>query len=176
MQNIGIILSSNIFTMINYSPKIFNSLILAVVGAACFAQDSINSGATLAVDGTQDIIVSSSIGQIFYQAPSDGTNTEVQGVQQPLRFEPLSIDTANPLKNNITLYPNPATDFIKLRFSSWESGNTYRLLNLNGAQLAQGNIEANDALISITGLAAGVYLLAIRDQEQPMSTIKFIKK
>jgi hypothetical protein len=161
--------------MIKYNPKNFSSLILALVGAACFAQESINSGSLLANDSNQDIIISASIGQIFYQEVTTNDITEIQGVQQPLRFMTLSIDPVTTSATVVTLFPNPATTHFKLDFSQWSDDFSYSIIDINGKLLSSGKILANSAALRVDDLASGIYLITVSDSKYFAKTFKLLK-
>ncbi|MDP5101096.1 MAG: T9SS type A sorting domain-containing protein, partial [Nonlabens sp.] len=58
----------------------------------------------------------------------------------------------------VTLYPNPATDFIRLQTTGT---GTYRIQNTLGQEVLQGSYEANDQPISITRLKTGLFFITL---------------
>jgi len=80
----------------------------------------------------------------------------------------LSIDNPN-LKTRISMYPNPATEFIKL--SGLTKTEKYGLFNISGKEMNNGNISNNEKL-DIQNLNDGFYFMRFDNG----NTIKFIKK
>jgi hypothetical protein len=140
------------------------------------AQQSLNAGAVDAIDTNQDIVLSTSIGQVFYSENVANNISEIQGVQHALRFETLSIDTATKENLSISIYPNPATTHFKLRFSKWTENLSYAVSDINGKRLNGGKILSNDAAMPVQNLASGIYLVSITSPEGLIKTIKLIKK
>ncbi|MFP3577859.1 T9SS type A sorting domain-containing protein, partial [Brevibacillus sp. SIMBA_040] len=75
------------------------------------------------------------------------------------------------IKSDISIYPNPATDFIFIK--NLKGINTYKIFDTSG-RIVQQNI-LNTESIDITALSKGNYILQIvlKDKTQ---TFKFIKK
>ncbi len=140
------------------------------------AQESFNAGAVEASDPNQDILLSASIGQVFYSENVANDISEIQGIQHPLRFETLSIDTVAKENLTITIYPNPATTHFKLRFSNWTENLSYSISDINGKRLNGGRILSNDAAMPVQNLAAGIYLVSVTSPEGLIKTIKLLKK
>lgn len=82
----------------------------------------------------------------------------------------LSTSDALPL-NEISIYPNPATDFIYIR-NMKDSGN-YRIMDMAGRIILQGMI--NNQKIDVSSLIKGNYILQIISKDMARS-LKFIKK
>lgn len=73
---------------------------------------------------------------------------------------------------NVSIYPNPAQNFIYL--TSQENLNTnYSILDISGRVVANGNMQGNNSMLNIEHLTNGVYFLQI-GKEDP-TNIKFIK-
>ncbi|MGB3591558.1 MAG: T9SS type A sorting domain-containing protein [Nonlabens sp.] len=151
-------------------------LIFIAVSSSVFAQESINSGAIEVEDAVQDVVISASIGQVFYRQNSSTDIIAIEGVQQPLRFEVLSIEAPGVEDNKITLYPNPATTHFKLRFAVWNDEYNYVLMNAKGQQLKSGKILSNEASMEVHNLSAGLYMISIYNTTGFNQTIKFLKK
>lgn len=75
------------------------------------------------------------------------------------------------VKNNISIYPNPSTDFIYIK--NLKGNNTYKIFDTSG-RIIQHNI-LNDEKINLSSLTSGNYILQIISKDETQ-TIKFIKK
>jgi hypothetical protein len=66
-------------------------------------------------------------------------------------------------KEQVTVYPNPASTILNVAFiKNTESSNTIKLVNLIGQTVYSNVISKND-VIDISGLAKGIYMLIITD-------------
>lgn len=120
--------------------------------------------------------VSSSIGQVFDQSFSQTTGTVSQGVQQAYEIFTANItELAKPF--NIQVYPNPTDGQIQLSLEAVSFDKLiYRIMDLNGKQLAVESISTTSSLLSFDLYPAGVYLLDILSNNQSIQTFKIIKK
>ncbi len=74
----------------------------------------------------------------------------------------------------VTLYPNPATNFVQIRLGNKnKSLTTYRLISILGQSVQSGTIERS--AIDISKLNSGLYLLEINDGQKVFTT-KLVKK
>jgi len=86
-----------------------------------------------------------------------------------------NLSTAAVLNNSfdtLGIFPNPATDFIKINDNTNELS-TYRINNLLGQVVLQGKIENEE--INISFLNRGIYLIELKNNSNSI-TKKFIKK
>lgn len=66
----------------------------------------------------------------------------------------------------ITLFPNPASDYITVVFPEAKSQEVIQILNMNGQVIDAYEISSSSVSIPVAGLASGVYLLhAVRSNE-----------
>lgn len=73
--------------------------------------------------------------------------------------------------NNFAVYPNPANDVLFVRTHAVRPYEEYRITNLMGQTLLQGQINAENQQIAIPGLPAGMYFITIGEM-----TRKFVVK
>ncbi|MCH8317637.1 MAG: T9SS type A sorting domain-containing protein, partial [Bacteroidetes bacterium] len=80
------------------------------------------------------------------------------------------------IKNKIIVYPNPANDLIHITFSNSEfSPYTLNIYNVTG-QLKVSKIITSDAVIDISDLQSGLYLLNIyNDRDRLTKQVSIIK-
>jgi hypothetical protein len=83
-----------------------------------------------------------------------------------------SINTDEVAVNDVQIFPNPATDFVNLNFSSY--GNTIapkvEIYNIFGIEVSKSSLTDGNNRINISHLPAGVYYIRIGDK-----TEKFVK-
>lgn len=75
----------------------------------------------------------------------------------------------------ISIYPNPTTDFVKMSFDGVFEG-SYRVNNILGKNLKEGVIMDRSLLIDLSDLKTGMYLLSIYNIEQKKITTRKIIK
>ena len=66
----------------------------------------------------------------------------------------------------LTVYPNPANDVLFVRTHAVRPYEEYRITNLMGQTLLQGNINAENQRIDISGLPTGMYFITIGETTQ----------
>jgi len=116
------------------------------------------------------------IGQVFYveKIGTDG-NYIIDGVQQA--FE-ISTITNFPIANdiNLTVYPNPTSDYLILGIKNYESNNlTYHFFDINGKLLQSGKIKSQETCINTNKLKPSIYFVKIIDDNKIIKTFKIIK-
>ena len=112
----------------------------------------------------------SAVYKIVFEAFSGSATGTATFTQQLLK--PSSINFAK--IDGVKVYPNPANDLLKIELSSYLNGANLTLTDLSGRILIQqtlGNSLVHE--LSLTGLAKGVYLMQITDQ-QKMFTSKVV--
>lgn len=72
---------------------------------------------------------------------------------------------------NVTVYPNPATNFVKATVKSGEVS-AMTVFNMNGQVVA----SAKAASVNVSALPAGVYVVKVQDTNGNVSTSKVVKK
>ena len=80
---------------------------------------------------------------------------------------------SNVITQQTTVYPSPANDLLNI--NNLKTSASYRLLNIIGATIQQGTLQAGNNSISITSLSPGMYLLEL-NSSGPTIITKFIKQ
>ena len=74
------------------------------------------------------------------------------------------------------VYPNPATDFAKLKIVNYEVQNLrYQLYDINGSLLQDNKIEDNETSIVMSNYVSATYFLKVTDNNKVVKTFKIIK-
>jgi hypothetical protein len=161
--------------------KKLKSLLLAMsflMFTGLSAQDAIlSSGGDIS---TASGLVSYSVGQVFYEFQSGTSGSVTYGVQQPYEIQVISgIEEATEINLFISVFPNPATDFLTLKidksFSIRNESLSYQLFSIQGKLLATKNLEASETGIAMNKFEPGIYLLKIIQGNKEIKTFKIIK-
>ena len=74
------------------------------------------------------------------------------------------------------IYPNPATDFIKLNIKNYEVQNLrYQLYDINGSLLQDNKIVGDETNIVMSNYVSATYFLKVTDNNKLIKTFKIIK-
>ena len=79
------------------------------------------------------------------------------------RFEPIPVDFTAP----ISLFPNPANDFLNVKADSSYLGNSYEISNLLGQIVLRGELLEELTSISIDQIESSTYFLRIQEMTFP---------
>jgi len=72
----------------------------------------------------------------------------------------------------MSIYPNPAHDYLKINVSDGVIGSQFSISDLTGKQLIKGLLQANMTIVNISQLKTGMYLLrSVRKHPQIMKLI-----
>jgi hypothetical protein len=144
-------------------------------GTTIQAQNSITaSGGNATGSGG---MVSYSIGQVVFTKNS-GTNGSVShGVQQPFEISIVTaIEEAKGISIEFSVYPNPATDIVRLKIMNYEGENLrYQLYDINGNILLINKVEGNETNISMQNFLPANYFLKVTHGNKEIKTFKIIK-
>jgi hypothetical protein len=118
-----------------------------------------------------------SVGQVVYTTNTGTNGSLAQGVQQPYEISVVTaIEEAKDISLEIVLYPNPATDFIKLKIVNYEVQNLrYQLYDINGSLLQDNKIVGNETSIVMSNYVSATYFLKVTDNNKVIKTFKIIK-
>jgi hypothetical protein len=158
-----------------YLIKTFIASCLFGFGTTIQAQNTLpaSGGNASGTGGT----VSYTIGQVAY-TKDIGTNGSVaQGVQHPYEISVITaIEEAKDISVELIVYPNPATDLIKLTIKNYEIENLdYQLYDITGNLLLGNKVEGRETNISMQTLLPATYFLKVADRNKVVKTFKIIK-
>jgi len=121
--------------------------------------------------------VSYSIGQVVFTTITGFNGSIVQGVQQPIEVSLVSEIDDNPdILLQCSVYPNPTTDNLTLKFKNFKSENwTYQLYDISGNILEDKKIEGDETKIIFNNLAPAIYFLKVSSGRNEIKTFKLIK-
>ena len=140
----------------------------------CQAQDSANAsgGDATGSGGT----VAYSVGQVAYTYNTGSTGNIEQGVQHA--YEIITLGTPETeLNMALTAYPNPATDNLTLQISNYNKEKlSYQLYDIQGKQLGNGQIVAEQTQINMNNLPTAMYFVNVINQKNKIiQSFKIVK-
>lgn len=123
------------------------------------------------------VIASSSGGydlvNLFASAGEAGSMLWVDDMTLNAGFIGIEEDYIN---ENVSIYPNPATDFINISTPNLPENLRYAIFDMNGKQLLTGRVNGNNSQVDISTLASGVYGLVIQDDFNLIHRTRIIKQ
>lgn len=122
--------------------------------------------------------VSYSVGQVVYKTQTGTSSTMAQGVQQPFRISVVNaIEEANGISLELSVFPNPVTDFIRLRIDKFEVQQvSYQLYDITGNMILRNKVESNETNILMQNFLPAVYFLKVFKDKKEVKVFKIIKK
>jgi hypothetical protein len=149
-------------------------ILLVTVQTVCNAQH-LEAAAGGTATG-QGIALSWSIGEVIIGIVSDNAFHGSIGFQQNYNFTFTGLEESDPI--NLTLFPNPARDFVVLELESgYQNDVQLTVFNLSGATVMQKTIAASSRKIEldISVLASGPYKIILVWPNGKLGSIGFIK-
>ncbi len=141
-----------------------------------YSQESINTsgGSASGSMGSSDY----SIGQVFYSTKNDSGGTVYEGVQCPYEVSIItSIRKAKTISLQVEVFPNPATEYAKLKIDFKDcSGFKYEIYTIRGALVCKAKISDNLTNIPLTSYQPGEYLIRVYNRKKLYKTFKLIKQ
>jgi hypothetical protein len=138
------------------------------------AQESANAsgGDATGIGGT----VAYSIGQVVYTTNNGISGSVAQGVQHTYEIFTVGIKETE-LNISLTAYPNPTTGTLTLQISDYNNEKlAYQLFDMQGKQISNGQVTAQQTQINMNGLPSATYLIYIVNQEnKKVQSFKIIK-
>jgi len=115
--------------------------------------------------------------KIFYQESGIWYNSSFFGalmIRPVMGRSLLTSQRSIPAESGFHLYPNPATNYIRIEFPKGKTYNNIQFIisDTYGRTIFQSRGETRE--INLSGISSGLYFLIIRDQETVLSIRKFI--
>ncbi len=119
--------------------------------------------------------VSYTVGQVVYSTNTGAGGSVAAGVQQPYEISVVtSLDKNSKIDLICSAYPNPTTDFLRLRIEGdLQTKYTASLYTANGALLKTIEIVANETSIDMSNLVMATYFLKIVNTKNAASSQEF---
>lgn len=121
--------------------------------------------------------VNYSVGQIAYTTHFSATGSVAQGVQQPYEISVVtSIKEGNNIHLNLSVYPNPTSDFLTLKVDDARiEGLSYQLCDVTGKLVEDKKITSAEMSISMLSLPDAAYFLKVVSNATEIKVFKIIK-
>lgn len=149
------------------------SLILINSSITCAQQNTITSGGEATGSGGSATFT---IGQIDYSTATGSGGTLTEGLQQPYEIMVISGIEETDINLSLSVYPNPATDFVVLSVEHSNLQNmTYLLYDLQGKIIEKQKLNSSQTSISMVELANGVYFIKVLNKNAEVKNFKIIK-
>lgn len=154
-------------------------ILILVFGFLCMYGQSIKPEVIASSGGYYESNIGAinwTLGECITETFSNGTFTLTQGFQQGVYEINTAIDnTENQLK--ITVYPNPAIDFIRLEIQpSLHNIYSFVLTDSNGKCLKQEKITSERTKIELVGYSSNAFILNVFTANQMLlKSFKIIK-
>lgn len=117
-----------------------------------------------------------SVGQVVYTTLTGSNGSVAQGVQQPYEISIITGVSEKTIQLEMSVYPNPTTDFLKLKVESEKFESLqYQLIGLQGKVIKNATITANNTTIKMEALPKAIYFLSVTNGSKTVKTFKIIK-
>lgn len=91
-------------------------------------------------------------------------------------YEILIIKGIEEIDINLTLYPNPAADFVVLSVRDSNIQNmTYLLYDMQGKLIENKKLNSNQTSLSMADLANDIYFIKVLENDSELKVFKIIK-
>ena len=115
------------------------------------------------------------IGETNYITASGSGGHVTQGLQQPLEIFPLEISTPE-LKANVSLYPNPTSEFVVISVEGNNVENLrYELYDMDGRLIATSKMVSNETSILMRDYASATYFVKVINNNNESKNFKINK-
>jgi hypothetical protein len=121
--------------------------------------------------------VNYSVGQIACTTHFSATGSVAQGVQQPYEISVVtSIKEGNRIHLNLSVYPNPTSDFLTLKVDDAHMEDlSYQLCDVTGKLVEDKKITSAEMSISMLSLPDAAYFLKVVSNTTEIKVFKIIK-
>jgi len=125
---------------------------------------------------------------IIYRLIPDGDTLHFVGKTESSGVELYSVTTELPIYLNIgeaenassqkiklLLYPNPASEFIKVKYDKDYNPESYKIYNMAGNIVSSGKYTQENQTIDVSKINKGLYVIEIKSKDGILYSQKFIK-
>lgn len=126
------------------------------------------------IGGYSLLVYTDSLGRLH---PNDTVTIPI--TEAPAQYGPVGIKNPQKQEKGFLIYPNPATDKVKVILHKYESNTDKIVLSVYdfmGRKVMQHNIKHRQQTLDISSLIQGVYLLKIHDEGKELGAYKLVKQ
>lgn len=153
---------------------ILTGAVLLLLTPRLFAQSgtTASGGEALGSGGT----VNYTTGQLNYQTHNGASGSVAEGVQQPYEISVVTGIEEVGIGLNISAYPNPTTDFLKLKVEGEKLNYpTYQLFDMHGKLLKSDNLAGYETQINMQHYESATYFVKVISEQKSIKEFKIIK-
>ena len=89
------------------------------------------------------------------------------GISGITTFRNLSSETGkNDLANQVSVYPNPADNYVMISYPSLEEAANVRLITIDGQLIMSSQLNGDMVKLNVTGVKPGMYILQFETRDQ----------
>ena len=149
-------------------------LVFTAFSQTAIKKSSIDSGGASVTNGSVSMVYT--IGEVAVQENTSGTTYISEGFISKDMMSSLGLNSYTQL-SGISMYPNPATDFVNVSFAT-TANYTVIIYNLLGKELVKYQVaNQNTQRIALNKLPNAVYLVLVKsDANKQFTTYKLIKE
>ena len=153
------------------SPNLTDILLYHVVAGTVLSTD-LTAGPVATVGGENVIIDLSNGVKVNNATVTLADVTADNGVVHVIDavLLPITLSIADEMSINLSLYPNPAVDVVRVDNAN---GSSFEIINMYGVRVAAGMLTNNE--ISVSSLATGTYIVRVINNSQVFQT-KLVKQ
>ncbi len=121
--------------------------------------------------------VSYSIGQVVYHTHTGSNGSVLEGIQSAYEISEVTlVSVGEKVELNVTVYPNPATDYLILEVKNMELTDlSFQLYNINGKLLQRTKITHQQTNIALSSFVPTTYFVRVFKNEIEVKSFKIIK-
>lgn len=148
-------------------------LVLSFFKGSFAQQNSVTAGGNAyGAGGT----VSFSIGQLDFEAANGPGGSITEGLQQPFEILVISGIEETGINLILSVYPNPATDFVVLSVPNSSIENmSYVLYDIESKLIEKQKLNSSQTSIDMKDLANGIYFINVIKKSIEVKVFKVIK-
>ena len=134
-----------------------------------------DGGTILSGNGTNQVEVLWDSVDIGLLCVTETTSEQCIGTMVCIEVYPSTVGVNEFLSLEVEIYPNPASEYVTIKWNQFMEGVTYHLLDSSGKLVRQGIIQKQDVRIETSDLAAGKYVLRTKKNSMVGGDIIFLK-
>lgn len=149
-------------------------VIMALTASKLSAQQVVASsgGTGQSTSGT----ITYTLGELVIDTYNGTDKKLTQGFQQS-RLVITAINEIKGLSYTVNAFPNPTTDFIKIRLEKdFPESLSYLMLDMNGKVISSGKIANGETDISFEAVSPGTYFIKFIQDQKEIKTMKVVKQ
>jgi len=177
-----IVTEPTVFKNLLFPMNQFKPLKISFIAIGCFiltGYGTINAQELISTAGNSHSntngSISYTIGEPVIETFAGANNILTQGFQQS-NLVVTAIDELPGLDFEISAFPNPATEIVKLRIGKESAiGMQYMLYDMNGNLLMKNRLEGTETKIPFSDLSAAEYILIVSNQDKELKSFRIVK-